>query len=84
MVYSAVNQALDFGEVAYHAVVVQFFGTAVHIHFPVVTMQVLALALIVEVELMARGYFQGFSEVIHISVGSYQLFSCLVILPDGK
>ena len=57
MVNLAVDQAFDFGEVAYHAVVVQLFGAAIHVDLPVVAMEILAFALIVEVELVARGYF---------------------------
>ena len=57
MVNLAVDQAFDFGEVAHHAVVVQLFGAAIHVDLPVVAMEILAFALIVEVELVARGYF---------------------------
>ena len=64
----SMDQALDLGEVAHHAVVVQLLGAAIHIHLPVMAMQVLALALIVEIKLMAGGYFQGFSDVIHYSI----------------
>ena len=56
MVNLAVYQALDFGEIAHHAVAVKLFGPAIHIDLPVVAMQVLALALIVEIKLMAGGY----------------------------
>ena len=57
MVDLAVNQALDLGEVAHHAVAVELFGTAIHIDLPVVAMQVLAFALIVEIKLVTCGYF---------------------------
>ena len=57
MVDLSVYQALDFGEVAHHAIAVELFGTAIHIDLPVVAMQVLAFALIVEIKLMACGYF---------------------------
>ena len=57
MVNPAVDQALDFGEVAHHAIVVELFGAAIHIDLPVMTVKVLALALIVEIELVAGGYF---------------------------
>ena len=57
MVNLAVNQSLDFGEVAHHAVAVQLLGAAVDVDFPVVAVQVLALALIIEVELVAGRYF---------------------------
>ena len=53
----AVNQTFDFGEVAHHPVAVELLATAIHVNLPVVAMQVLALALIVEVKLMACGYF---------------------------
>ena len=51
------NQTFDFGEVAHHAIAVELLATAIHIDLPVVAMQVLALALVVEIELMACGYF---------------------------
>ena len=51
----AMNQTLDFSKVAHHAVVVQLLGATVHVDLPVVAMKVLALALIVEVELVAGG-----------------------------
>ena len=57
MIYLSVNQAFDFGEVTHHAVVIQFLSAAIHVHFPVVAVEVLAFALVVEVELMAGGYF---------------------------
>ena len=57
MVDLAVNQALDLGEVAHHAVAVELLATAIHVDLPVVAMQVLAFALVVEVKLMAGGYF---------------------------
>ena len=57
MVNLTVNQTFDFGEIAHHAIAVELFGTAIHIDFPVVAMQVLAFALVVEVKLMAGGYF---------------------------
>ena len=53
----SVNQALDFGEVAHHAIAVELFSTAIDVNLPIVAVQVLALALIVEIELMAGGYF---------------------------
>ena len=53
----AVNQTFDFGEIAHHAVAVKLFSAAIHIDLPVVAMQVLAFALIVEIKLMACGYF---------------------------
>ena len=53
----AVNQALNLGEVAHHAIAVELFGTAIHIDLPVVAMQVLAFALIVEIKLVTCGYF---------------------------
>ena len=57
MVNLSVNQALDFGEVAHHAIAVELLATAIHIDLPVVAVQVLAFALIVEIKLMACGYF---------------------------
>ena len=53
----AVNQTFDFGEIAHHAIAVELLATAIHVNLPVVAMQVLAFALIVEVKLMACGYF---------------------------
>ena len=57
MVNLAVYQALDLGEVAHHAIAVKFLGSAKHIDLPIVAMQVLALALIVEIKLVTCGYF---------------------------
>lgn len=57
MVNLPVNQSLDLSEVAHHAVAVKLLTSAIHIDLPVVTVQVLAFALIVEVKLMACGYF---------------------------
>ena len=57
MVNLPMNQPFDFREVAHHPVAVELLATAIHINLPVVAMQVLALALIVEVKLMAGGYF---------------------------
>ena len=57
MVNLAVNQAFDLGEIAHHAITVELFGAAIDVNLPVVAVQVLALALIVEVKLMACGYF---------------------------
>ena len=56
MVDLAVYQALDLGEIAHHAIAIELFGTTKHIDLPVVAMQVLAFALIVEIKLMAGGY----------------------------
>ena len=56
MVDLSVNQALDLSEVAHHAVAVKLLTSAIHIDLPVVTMQVLAFALIVEIKLMASRY----------------------------
>jgi hypothetical protein len=53
MVDLAVYQALDLGEIAHHAVAVKLLGSAIHIDLPVVAMQVLAFALIVEIKLVA-------------------------------
>ena len=57
MVDLAMDQTLDFGEIANHAIAVELFGTAIHIDLPVVAMQVLAFALIVEIKLVTCGYF---------------------------
>ena len=57
MVNLTVYQTLDLSKIAHHAIAVEFLTTAIHVDFPVVAMQVLALALIVEVKLMAGGYF---------------------------
>jgi hypothetical protein len=57
MVDLAVNQALNLGEIAHHAIAVKLFSTAIDVNLPIVAMQVLALALVVEIELMACGYF---------------------------
>ena len=38
MINLAVNQALNLGEIAHHAVAVELFGTAIHIDLPVVAM----------------------------------------------
>ena len=81
VVYLPVNQTLDFGKVAHHAVAVEFLGAAIHVYFPVVAMQVLALALIVEIKLMTSRYFQGFSDVIHIQLFSFQLAVLQVVEP---
>ena len=65
MVDLAMNQALDLGEVAHHAVAVELLATAIHVDLPVVAMEVLALALVVEVKLVAGGDLKGFSDVVH-------------------
>ena len=70
MVDLAVDQFFDQGEVAHHAVAVELFGSAIHVDFPVMAMQVLAFAFIVEIELVASGDFEGFSYVIHIQLVS--------------
>ena len=70
MVDLAVDKLFDQGEVAHHTIAVKLFGTAIHVDLPVVAMKVLALALIVEVELVASRYFKGFSYVIHIQLVS--------------
>ena len=57
MVNLSVNQSLDLREIANHAIAVKLLGSAIHVNLPVVAMQVLAFALIVEVKLMACGYF---------------------------
>ena len=57
MVNLPMNQALDLGEIAHHAIAVEFLGAAIHVNLPVVAMQVLTFALVVEIELMAGGYF---------------------------
>jgi hypothetical protein len=56
MVDLAVYQALDLGEVAHHAVAVELFATTIHVDLPVMAMQVLAFALIVEIKLVTCGY----------------------------
>ena len=68
MIYLPVDQSFDFREVAHHAVAVQLFGTAIDVDLPVVAVEVLALALVIEVELVARGYFEGFADVIHFKL----------------
>ena len=57
MVDLAMNQTLDFGKIAHHAIAVELFTTAIHVDLPVVAMQVLAFALIVEIKLVTGGYF---------------------------
>ena len=70
-----VDQSLDLGEVAHHAVAVQFLGTAIDVDLPVVAVEVLALALVIEVQLVAGGYFKGFADVIHNSLKVYKVKS---------
>ena len=70
MIDLAMDKLFDQGEVAHHAIAVEMFGTAIHVDLPVVAMKVFALALIVEVELVASRYFKGFSYVIHIQLVS--------------
>ena len=53
----AVNQTFDFGEVAHHPVAVELLATAIHVDLPVMAMQVLAFALVIEVKLVAGRYF---------------------------
>ena len=57
MVDLAMNQALDLGEVTHHTIAVELFTTAIDVDFPIVAVQVLAFALVVEIKLMAGGYF---------------------------
>ena len=57
MVNLTMYQSLDLSKVAHHAVAVKLLSTAIHIDLPVVAVQVLAFALVVEVKLMAGGYF---------------------------
>jgi hypothetical protein len=57
MVDLSVYQALNLGKIAHHAIAVELLATAIHVDLPVVAMQVLALALIIEIKLMAGGYF---------------------------
>ena len=57
MVNLSVNQTFDFGEITHHAIAVELLAAAIHVDLPVVAVQVLALALVVEVKLMAGGYF---------------------------
>ena len=74
MVDLPVDQSLDFGEVAHHAVAVQFLGTAIDVDFPVVAVEVLAFALVIEVQLVAGGYFKGFADVIHRGLKVYKVY----------
>ena len=53
MVNLAVDHLFDQGEVAHHAVAVELLSTAIHVDLPVVAVQVLALALVIEIKLMA-------------------------------
>ena len=57
MVDLAVNQAFDLGEIAHHAITIELFTPAIDVDFPIVAVQVLAFALVVEVKLMTGGYF---------------------------
>jgi hypothetical protein len=48
-----VDELLDKGEVTHESVAVKFLGLAIDLYNPVVSVQVLALALIVKIELVA-------------------------------
>lgn len=65
MVELFLDQRLDMREVDDHAVLVQLFGTAIYGDDAVVSMQVLALAFVVEGEPVGKGYFYSFGYVIH-------------------
>ena len=54
MVDAVVNELLDEREVTHQAIAVELLSLAIDLDNPVVSMQVLAFALIVEIELMAR------------------------------
>ena len=57
MVDLAMNQTFNLGKIAHHAIAVELFTTAIDVDLPVVAVQVLAFALVVEVKLMTGGYF---------------------------
>ena len=57
---------LDVREVCYHAVFVEVLGSAVDSDNPVVAVQVLALAFVVEGEPVAPCYLYSFRYVVHI------------------
>ena len=46
------HNALDFGEIDHHAVVIQFAGLAIDLYNPVVAMQVFTFALMRESQVM--------------------------------
>lgn len=57
MVYPAVYQTFDFCKIAYHAIAVQLFGPAIDIDFPIVAMQILTFASIIEIQLVTGRNF---------------------------
>ena len=66
MVEGIFDDALNDGEVGYHTVLVQFLGTAIHLDFPVMTVQRLAFALVTEHQIMRSRNLNRFFYVIHI------------------
>ena len=57
MVHLGMDQFLDFLKIDDHAVAVQCFGLAGHIDDPVMSMEMLALAFIVEDQVVGSGHF---------------------------
>ena len=66
MVKSALYDSLDVRKIRYHTVLIQFFGFAIDNNLPVVSMQVLALAFVAQIQIMSRGDGQCFFYVIHV------------------
>ncbi len=71
VVESVGNLLLDVGEVGHHAVFVELAGAAVDGDQPIVAVDLLTLALVRELELVAGGYFEGFLDVVHDGVCRY-------------
>lgn len=69
LVVEAVHDAaLDVGEVGDHAVGVEGFGAAVDGDDPVVAVEDGAFALVVELKIVAGGYFETFLDVVHSEI----------------
>ena len=65
VVETVANEPLDVGEINNHTILIQFTRLAVNGDYPVVSMQLLTLTFVGEIELMAGRDFECFLDVIH-------------------
>ena len=68
MVKGVENTSFYLREIDHHAVAVQLARTAFHSHFPVVAVQIGALARVIECQSVRGAEFKCFTDKIHVVV----------------
>ena len=67
MVEHALDAMLYLTEIHHHAIFIQFLRPTINRDFPIMSVQMPAFALIVELQPMSRRYFDGLFYIIHVA-----------------